>query len=87
VIREHGACVRTRALREWTAASRRALDVILDLELPVTVLPPVASQPLVTLRGVYANTCASSRSRMQSPLGSALSIASPSPSPNAPCVH
>jgi ATPase subunit of ABC transporter with duplicated ATPase domains len=47
---------RLDALRDWTASSRRALDVILDLKIPVPVLPPAATQPLVTLRGVSANT-------------------------------
>jgi ATPase subunit of ABC transporter with duplicated ATPase domains len=47
---------RLEALREWTAASRRALNVDLDLELVVPVLPPASTQPLVTLRGVCANT-------------------------------
>lgn len=46
---------RLEALRDWTAASRRALNVNLDLELPVPVLPPASSQPLVILRGVSAN--------------------------------
>jgi ATPase subunit of ABC transporter with duplicated ATPase domains len=42
-------------LRDWTAASRRALDVKLALELPVPVLPPAPDQPLLILRGVSAN--------------------------------
>jgi ATPase subunit of ABC transporter with duplicated ATPase domains len=47
---------RLEALRDWTAASRRALNVDLDLELPVPVLPPASTQPLVALRDVSANT-------------------------------
>lgn len=47
---------RLEALRDWTAASRRALNVNLDLELPVPVLPPASPLPLVTLRGVSATT-------------------------------
>ena len=46
---------RIEALRDWTAASRRALNVDLDLALPLPVLPPADAQPLVTLRGVSAN--------------------------------
>jgi ATPase subunit of ABC transporter with duplicated ATPase domains len=45
---------RLKALRDWTAASRRALDVSLQLELTVPVLPPASAQPLVTLRRVSA---------------------------------
>jgi ATPase subunit of ABC transporter with duplicated ATPase domains len=46
---------RLEALRNWTAASRRALDVRLGLELRAPVLPPVSTEPLVTLRGVSAS--------------------------------
>jgi ATPase subunit of ABC transporter with duplicated ATPase domains len=47
---------RLKALRDWTAASRRALHVDLDLELAVPALPPASEHALVTLRGVSAKT-------------------------------
>ncbi|MDQ2642621.1 MAG: ATP-binding cassette domain-containing protein [Myxococcota bacterium] len=47
---------RLDALRDWTAASRRALSVDLDLELTLPALPPASSKPLVSLRGVTART-------------------------------
>ena len=47
---------RLKALRDWTAASRRALHVDLDLELAVPALPPASDHALVTLRGVSAKT-------------------------------
>jgi ATPase subunit of ABC transporter with duplicated ATPase domains len=43
---------RLEALRDWTAASRRALNVDLALELAAPVLPPASTQPLVILRDV-----------------------------------
>jgi len=46
---------RLEALRGWTAASRRALDVHLELELPVPDLPPVSDTPVATLRDVSAH--------------------------------
>jgi ATPase subunit of ABC transporter with duplicated ATPase domains len=47
---------RLKALRDWTAASRRALNVDLDLELAVSALPPASDRAVVTLRGVSAKT-------------------------------
>ena len=42
-------------LRDWTQASRRALNVSLDVELAVPELPPSAGQDVLTLRGVSAH--------------------------------
>jgi ATPase subunit of ABC transporter with duplicated ATPase domains len=43
---------RLAALRGWTQATRRALDVSLALELPVPELPPDSGQELLALHGV-----------------------------------
>mgnify|MGYP001556167584 CR=1 FL=1 len=42
-------------LRDWTQASRRALNVNLDLELAVPELPPSTGKDVLTLRGVSAH--------------------------------
>jgi ATPase subunit of ABC transporter with duplicated ATPase domains len=47
---------RLEALRDYTAASRRALDVKLELELPIPVLPPASGEALIVLRDVSAST-------------------------------
>lgn len=43
---------RLAALRGWTQATRRALDVSLSLELPVPCLPPDAGEEVLALHGV-----------------------------------
>jgi ATPase subunit of ABC transporter with duplicated ATPase domains len=45
---------RLAALRGWTQATRRALNVSLALELPVPDLPADRGQPVLTLRGISA---------------------------------
>lgn len=45
---------RLSALRGWTQATRRALAVSLELELPVPDVPPDTGRPAATLRGVSA---------------------------------
>ncbi len=47
---------RLDALRDWTAASRRALGIDLDLELTLPALPPASNEPLVSLCGVSVRT-------------------------------
>jgi ATPase subunit of ABC transporter with duplicated ATPase domains len=51
VLRE----ARLAALRGWTQASRRALNVELSLELAVPELPPAPARPVLTLQGVGAS--------------------------------
>lgn len=56
----HGRLAKLRearlvALRGWTQASRRALNVDLSLELTVPDLPTYSGQPVLTLHGVSAN--------------------------------
>lgn len=47
---------RAEVMRTFTVNARRALDVTLELELPVPTLPPPNSEPIVTLRDVSART-------------------------------
>jgi ATPase subunit of ABC transporter with duplicated ATPase domains len=58
----HGRLAKLRearliALRGWTQATRRALNVSLSLELPLPELPPDSGQAVVSLEGV-AQRCA-----------------------------
>jgi ATPase subunit of ABC transporter with duplicated ATPase domains len=46
---------RVAALRGWTQATRRALNVSLSLELSVPDLPPASGQEVLTLQGVSAS--------------------------------
>jgi ATPase subunit of ABC transporter with duplicated ATPase domains len=56
----HGRLAKLRearlvALRGWTQATRRALNVTLSLELPLPDLPPDSGQELLSLRAVSAS--------------------------------
>jgi ATPase subunit of ABC transporter with duplicated ATPase domains len=56
----HGRLAKLRqakltSLRDWTQASRRAMNVNLSLELAVPALPPSSGEELLALRGVAAS--------------------------------